>query len=147
MPQPLSEDSRIPYTWSEEKGDTQFNKDLSSNFTFRPYQYDRAPGAFLPQQEPQYQPRAGQFGQLGAAPELTFRNTPYGLPRPGASQPYPAKANTDVWKTNETYGVLQCRFITQRNGYRETLLVMKWECTQLYCYCYHSMDDGDTIQK
>jgi hypothetical protein len=78
-------------------------QDISSNSTFRPYQYDRAPGSFLPQ-EPQYRPRAAQFGQGGAAPELSFQTTHYGLSRPEASQSYPATANTDVWKTKETCG-------------------------------------------
>ena len=79
-------------------------QDISSNSTFRPYQYDRAPGPLLPQQEPQHRPRAAQFGQGGAAPELSFQTAHYGLSRPEASQPYPATANTDVWKTKETYG-------------------------------------------
>jgi hypothetical protein len=79
-------------------------QDISSNSTFRPYQYDRAPGPLLPQQEPQYRPRAAQFGQGGAAPELSFQTAHYGLSRPEVSQSYPATANTDVWKTKEIYG-------------------------------------------
>jgi hypothetical protein len=78
-------------------------QDISSNPTFRPYQYDRAPGSFLPQ-EPQCRPRAAQFGQGGAAQEPSFQAAHYGLSRPEASQSYPATANTDVWKIKETYG-------------------------------------------
>jgi hypothetical protein len=76
----------------------------SNSTTFRPYQYDRGPGAFIPQPEQHSRPRAGQFGQGGAPPELSFQNLHYGLSRPEASVPYPATANMDVWKAKDIYG-------------------------------------------
>jgi hypothetical protein len=96
-----------------------------SNSAFRPYQYNRAPSAFAPQQESQYRPRAVQFGQLGAAPELGFHSTSYGPSRPEASQSYPATANTDVWKTKDTYADPNNRLLKLCNELREEMAGLK----------------------